>query len=159
MAEVGFTLWDLYDTYTTLTDPCASGSDKLMTAGGALLGLVAPGGGYGTGARLLDDALDVTSHRKAIRKGLAELTGEAPAAAHAHHMFPVKHGDKFAAAGIDVNDPRYGAWWGATSHLQNARGYNEAWGQFLDSPTPRTADEIYGFGKELAGRYGLTVNY
>lgn len=59
--ELSLTLYDIYNTYTTLTDPCASSSEKWATAGGALLGVFAPGGGYsvaGKGANKLGDALD-----------------------------------------------------------------------------------------------------
>lgn len=42
-----------------------------------------------------------------------------------------------------------------TSFTNDALGQPER----VEDALPRTANEIYAFGKELAGRYGLTINY
>ncbi len=62
----------------------------------------------------------------------------------------------FERAGINIHDPKYGAWWERTSHLQNVSRYNLEWEQFLRGGR-RTADEILQFGREISGRYGLEI--
>jgi hypothetical protein len=73
---------------------------------------------------------------------------------HAHHIFPIERGPDFVKAGIDVN--KYGAWWEGTSHLSNARAYNQAWKEFFDSfinSTP-TQMQIYQKALDLKIMYG-----
>ncbi|MCG8461863.1 MAG: hypothetical protein MI919_36735, partial [Holophagales bacterium] len=45
--ELGLTLWDLYDAGSTLIDPCATATEKILSGGGLMLGMAAPGGGFG----------------------------------------------------------------------------------------------------------------
>lgn len=49
--EVASTLYDLYDTYKTFTDPCSSDLDKFLSAAGLAGGFIGPGGGYGFAAK------------------------------------------------------------------------------------------------------------
>ncbi|MDY7094418.1 MAG: RHS repeat-associated core domain-containing protein [Acidobacteriota bacterium] len=49
--EVALTLYDLYDAWDTVSDPCADLWDKGLSVGGLGLGAVLPGGGYGVGAK------------------------------------------------------------------------------------------------------------
>jgi RHS repeat-associated protein len=51
--ETGFTAYDTYDTVTTLLDPQESGFNKILSSGGFVLGVVAPGGGYGKISKIL----------------------------------------------------------------------------------------------------------
>ena len=51
--EIGLSLWDAYETGKTLLDPCASLGDKVSSGGGFMLGMIGPGGGYGTGAKAI----------------------------------------------------------------------------------------------------------
>lgn len=95
--------------------------------------------------------------RRGFRRDLAALTELLPEWAHAHHMFPVKFRRQFAEAGIVIGDARYGAWWEATEHLANARGYNEAWEGFLVTNPNR--EQILEFGRTLAGQYGLKIHF
>ena len=46
--EVGLSIWDLITTVQTWLDPCEKLSTKLTTTGLFFVGMVAPGGGYGT---------------------------------------------------------------------------------------------------------------
>ncbi len=51
LVEIGLSAYDAYETGRTITDPEASSSEKLIAGGGFILGLFAPGGGYGTAAK------------------------------------------------------------------------------------------------------------
>jgi RHS repeat-associated protein len=92
-----------------------------------------------------------------FRENLSRATGRHVADAHAHHVFPHKFRRQFSRLGIDVNDPRFGAWWEAGDHLSNARAYNTAWEQFLG--TRPTIDQVMEFGKNLAAQYGLDISF
>ncbi|MCW0448581.1 hypothetical protein NB706_001415 [Xanthomonas sacchari] len=52
--EVGLSLYDLYDTGQTLLDPCASVQTKSISVGMFAAGLFLPGGGYGVGAKKVE---------------------------------------------------------------------------------------------------------
>jgi len=49
--EAGLSAYDIYDTASTLADPCSSDFDKGAAIGGLVMGMVLPGGGYGTGLK------------------------------------------------------------------------------------------------------------
>lgn len=51
ICEIGLTIYDYYDSYNTITDKNSSTFEKSASAGGLLLGMVLPGGGYGKGAK------------------------------------------------------------------------------------------------------------
>ncbi|HKE44283.1 MAG TPA: RHS repeat-associated core domain-containing protein [Steroidobacteraceae bacterium] len=92
-----------------------------------------------------------------FRANLVSLTGKEPANAQAHHMLPQAFESQFAARGININDPKYGAWWNATQHLAKSAEYNKQWETFL--ATNPNAREIERFGRIMASRYDLEINY
>jgi RHS repeat-associated protein len=51
--EVGSTLYDAYTAHRTLNDPNASATEKSVTTGGLLAGILLPGGGYGTAGKAI----------------------------------------------------------------------------------------------------------
>jgi hypothetical protein len=92
-----------------------------------------------------------------FRENLARLTGRMPEDAHAHHVFPQALAKEFLELGINVNDPRFGAWWARSSHLKNSYQYTQRWRRLLaGSPT---REQILQFGRELANEYGFQINY
>lgn len=46
VAEVGLAIWDAYDTYSTITDPCATTTEMFVAGTLFLAGAALPGGGY-----------------------------------------------------------------------------------------------------------------
>jgi hypothetical protein len=92
-----------------------------------------------------------------FRENLARLTGRMPKDAHAHHVFPQALAKQFRNAGINVHDPRYGAWWEQSSHLKNAAEYARRWEKFLER-TP-TFEQILQYGRELGDEFGFQVNF
>ena len=105
-AEVALTAYDVYDVITTISDPDASGRDKALTIGGALLGVVAPGGGYSQadeGVEILaglrrtfndngyrrefyDDAGNATHYRDPMTNEMVTVTDDM--VIHADHILP-----------------------------------------------------------------------
>jgi len=92
-----------------------------------------------------------------FRENLSRLTGELPAESHAHHVFPRKLASIFSELGIDIHDPRYGAWWARSSHLKKSAEYTSKWEEFL--VRTRTREEILQYGRDLGVEYGFKVNF
>jgi len=118
---------------------------KTGGTGGAAAGLTA------TGERLLPFTA------RNFRANLGRLTGEIPEGVHAHHVFPRQFSAQFERLGIEINDPRFGAWWQAGAHQREAAAYNRAWRQFL-SANP-TTEQALQFGREISRQYGITVGF
>jgi hypothetical protein len=92
-----------------------------------------------------------------FRENLARLTGELPAESHAHHVFPQKFAREFSEMGINVHDPKYGAWWARSSHLKKAVEYTKKWEQFISrNPTP---EQVLKLGKALGAEYGFKIHF
>ncbi|MBN1206979.1 MAG: hypothetical protein JXB05_18995 [Myxococcaceae bacterium] len=92
-----------------------------------------------------------------FRENLARLTGQLPEGAHAHHVFPHALKIKFQEKGINIHDPRFGAWWEQSKHLKNADRYNKKWEEFFrQNPT---LEQILQFGREMGGEFGFQVNF
>jgi RHS repeat-associated protein len=92
-----------------------------------------------------------------FRANLVKLTGSNPRDAQAHHVFVQKFESQFAAKGINIHDPRYGAWWNTATHQAKSLEYERKWETFL--ATNPTADQIMQYGKILAWKYDLKVMY
>lgn len=92
-----------------------------------------------------------------FRENLARLTGELPAQSHAHHVFPQKFATDFKAMGINIHDPKYGAWWAQSSHLKKATEYAKKWDAFIVREPTR--EQILQFGRDLGVEYGFKVNF
>ncbi|RWD29385.1 MAG: hypothetical protein EOS34_28075 [Mesorhizobium sp.] len=69
VAEIGLSAYDAYDTASTLLDPNASARDKWISGGGFVLGMIAPGGGYGSGGKIAVESLEqVADHAPRVFK-------------------------------------------------------------------------------------------
>lgn len=92
-----------------------------------------------------------------FRENLGRLTGGIPDHAQAHHIFPQRFVERFERAGINIHEPRYGAWWRSGAHQKSAAAYNAEWRRFLD--TSPSTEQILQFGRDLAREYGLTIHF
>jgi RHS repeat-associated protein len=135
----------------------------LWNAGISLAAMVPVVGDLGKGLRYTDDVADIAKAAKLkeltrdnFRENLIRYTGNSPYPdMHAHHVFPHEFRDKFWSAGIDVNDPRFGAWWDAGAHLNNHKKYNDEWREFLRQNPTR--DQVIERGRDLADELGFSV--
>ena len=66
ICEIGLTIYDYYDSYNTITDKNSSTFEKSASAGGLLLGMILPGGGYGKGAKVVAKGVDKFSDAKKV---------------------------------------------------------------------------------------------
>lgn len=94
-----------------------------------------------------------------FRENLRRLTGGIPAGAHAHHVLPVKFEKQCQAAGINIHEPRFGAWWEASAHLKAKEPYNARWTAFFIRDTPPSMEEILQFGRKIASDYELQIYF
>jgi hypothetical protein len=92
-----------------------------------------------------------------FRENLARLTGRMPEGAHAHHVFPQVLAKRCQRVGINVHDPKFGAWWEKSSHLKKATEYTRRWAEFLDNEPTYT--QILEFGRKLGSEFGFQVNF
>jgi hypothetical protein len=93
-----------------------------------------------------------------FRQNLINRTGVEPPNAQAHHVFPQKFEGDFSRLGIDIHDPKFGAWWDVSAHTQNSYAYNQAWEGFFASGRA-TASDAMTFARQLAGTYGYSVGF
>jgi RHS repeat-associated protein len=95
------------------------------------------------------------------RAQLIERTGVNLPNSRCHHMLPQAQEFRqyFKAAELNINDPRFLAWWEKTSHMQNWYQFNQEWRTFFrNSPNP-SADDILGFARKLGKDYGLELGF
>jgi len=137
------------------------GSAAFNTLSDLPLGKAAKGIGAGAGVLLplirgsSDTLRSFTSAN--FRENLGRLTGSIPFGSQAHHVFPQKFAERFEKLGINVHDPRFGAWWDAVEHGAHSRAYNDVWqGFFQGNPTQQGALDL---ARDLSSRYGYGVNF
>lgn len=94
-----------------------------------------------------------------FRENLGRMTGGIPESAHAHHVLPVKFEGKCQAAGINIHEPRFGAWWEARAHKASASGYNIRWEQFFEKNAAPSIERILEEGRRIASDYGLQIYF
>ncbi|MCK4543255.1 MAG: hypothetical protein KAU17_13560, partial [Spirochaetales bacterium] len=94
-----------------------------------------------------------------FRKNLKRYTGESGYGKHAHHVFPQEFINDFEALGIDIHDPRGGAWWEGSDHLNKAKEYNQQWETFFQENPTAKPEDVLNYGRELADEYGFDINY
>ncbi len=88
-----------------------------------------------------------------FRNNLIKLTGENPSTEEqAHHVFPQKFRSFFEKAGINIDDPRFGSWWEASSHQKSAASYNKIWNDFLS--TNPSKSQILREGRAIMTAFG-----
>ncbi len=92
-----------------------------------------------------------------FRYNLSGLTGEIPEGAEAHHVFPQAFESEFNQVGLNIHDPKFGAWWEAGEHGRRAYEYNQRWRAFLDTKPSQT--QILDFGRKVMSDYNIPINY
>ena len=92
-----------------------------------------------------------------FRDRLSKVSGLSidPSEAQAHHVFPVKYGDKFRKVGIEPNN--YGAWWATDAHRSNSSAYNKAWDDFWNRSykTNITREDCFKYLDYLRGTFNF----
>lgn len=140
-------------------DTNAPGDDSLQqvwTMPGPLAKTAAAGGALLAFTRRADDGLRAMT-RENFRENLSRLTGGIPEGMHSHHVFPQKFAREFSRIGINVHDPRFGAWWEAAAHVGFSAEYNRAWQRFFAQGG--SSEQALDFARKLASDYGYRLNF
>ena len=75
-------------------------------------------------------------------------------AAQAHHVLPQALEDTFNKLGINVHDPKWGAWVEGGTHQSWTRSYQDAWVQWLGDNPYATIEQVEAQASTLAEMYG-----
>jgi RHS repeat-associated protein len=76
VAEIAGTVADVAATVQTLRDPNASRTEKVATVVGTVAGIVAPGGGYGVGAKYVVKALKGKATKTVVNQGVQQTVDQ-----------------------------------------------------------------------------------
>jgi RHS repeat-associated protein len=93
-------------------------------------------------------------HNMVVRTGI-----DPPSNFHAHHVFPIKHERDFSRAGMNIHDPKFGAWWDQHGHQTNGKLYNDLWQDFFDNHDNPTVAQVLKEGRKLARTFGLEIGF
>ena len=96
-----------------------------------------------------------------FRAALKGFLGDPPAGGKydAHHVFPVKWGQRFWDAGINANDAKYGSWVPSYNHSVMSTAYNREWEVFFRQNPAADMPQILNYGRALAAEYHFDVHY
>jgi hypothetical protein len=180
--DYGWTAYDAYKCTQILTDPNASQSEKEMAATDLAMAAafeaiepddalpvslpiddLARKGLIKVGKEVGEEASAKafkTFNKDNFRPNLQILTGRSSdyiKGKQAHHILPQKFEDKFSMLGLDIHDPKFGAWVDGTTHGSWSWQYNKQWEEFLD--TKPTQEDVLDFAKELAEQYGYDTYF
>ncbi len=95
-----------------------------------------------------------------FRHNLKVLTRvDAPSNVQAHHVLPISHQRHFDAVGINIHEPKWGAWWDGSIHPSSSSAYRKDWNAFFQLHPRATAAQVQAKARELADIYGFSVNF
>ncbi|MGN0202124.1 MAG: RHS repeat domain-containing protein [Candidatus Cryptobacteroides sp.] len=83
-----------------------------------------------------------------FRENLSRMTGVNPSGMEAHHTIPVKFEKEMTDLGVNVHDPKYGAWLPKDKHRKTAHEYNKRWESLFDKKNLSIKD-VEQFAKDL----------
>ena len=126
----------------------------------SLAAVIPVAGNFATGTRMVGKTAS-KAYRYTVnnfRDNLIRLTSLDPGKAYqAHHIFPKKFEKYFNQVGINIHDPKYGAWWETKTHGKKSYEYNQEWMKILRGKP--TIDDIMNKARELAKEYGYKLNF
>jgi len=87
---------------------------------------------------------------RSLGKSAEEIAGK-----DAHHMLSQaeKLAEQFSKAGLNIHDPKFGAFWDRATHQGLSSQFNADWTAFLSKD--RTAEQIQKYARVLAVRYDI----
>jgi len=156
---------------TALVAAVPSGGTSLVVGGSAIVieGEVVVAGvaeaAYGTGVFFASAANQpkpprYTKHN--FRRNLENRTPKPQGMQNpeAHHMLPQEFADRFGEHGVNVHDPRWGAWVeGGGGHQSWSKSYNAAWKAWLDTHAGANIDDIIVQAQRMAAEYGINWSW
>ena len=92
-----------------------------------------------------------------FRQNLLEFTGQSGQGMDAHHVFPQRFESQFQQAGINIHRPQHGSLVPQAAHRSWSHAYNVRWKNFFRSTPNPTQQQIFNFGRQLAGEFGFHI--
>jgi RHS repeat-associated protein len=80
----------------------------------------------------------------------------------AHHMLPEALEKEFSRLGVNVHDPRWGAWVEGTppgTHQNWSYAFNQAWKEWLNKNRGATLEQIIAQTQKMATEYGINWSW
>ena len=93
-------------------------------------------------------AIDTPTNRNGLRRAMEKISSKPFADAQAHHGLPWNYREWFAEKGLNVNDPKFGAWvkgGGNGGHQSWSKDYDKVWGKFIEENINATVEQIEKF--------------
>ena len=119
-------------------------------------------GNFATGTKMVGKTAS-KAYRYTVnnfRDNLIRLTSLDPGKAYqVHHVFPKKFENDFNRLGINIHDPKYGAWWETKTHGKKSYEYNQEWEIFLGDKKFIPYEQLEAKARELANKYGYKLNF
>ena len=158
-ALLAATVYGYYDDLVTLTSPEATPGEIGLAAFDLMTG-------FGSEAKLAATHLGI--HELAVtnlrsftfrnfRHNLGYITGGIKEGMQAHHVLPKRHEKEFLSYGINVHDPKYGAWLDPFIHNSTHTSYDARWSVFFNGykkkGTTPTVEEIEEEARKLMNEY------
>jgi hypothetical protein len=124
-AEAALSAYDAYNTYQTVTSQSTSRWEKVATAGGFVLGTVAPGAGYGTaGKAVANNVTDVAQSKALTNVAKSTVHGnslQSPKLNYGYQLVDKFDSNKILKFGITGNNVPFRRYSGPQYEFMNAR--------------------------------------
>ena len=150
---------DFVDNANTLFDSDASAFEKGIAAVDLVTGFgdeakwfaktVGISDAIVDGARVVDGIKFKSFTRNNFRDNLGRLTGGIPDGMQAHHTLPYAFETEFSRIGINIHDPKYGAWLDSKLHKKLSHKYNAEWKKFFKDNPSYTVEQVMEYAQKL----------
>ena len=93
-------------------------------------------------------AITAPTNRNGLRSAMEKISPKPFAEAQAHHGLPWNYREWFAQRGLNVNDPKFGAWvkgGGNGGHQSWSKAYDNVWNKFITDNPNATAQQVEKF--------------
>lgn len=146
---------------------CAIPGGVVLTAEGVMVVGGTAEAAYGSGVLLYargNPTKGPSYTARNFRRNLENRTPKPPGMqnAQAHHMLPEALEKEFNRLGINVHDPRWGAWVEGTppgTHQNWSYEYNQIWREWLDKNREATLEQIIAQAQRMAAKYGISWSW
>lgn len=91
------------------------------------------------------NVIKVPTNRNELKNAMRKISSKPFASAQAHHGLPWKYREWFAKIGLNINDPKHGAWvkgGGNGGHQSWSKEYDNVWKEFIENNPNASANQV-----------------
>jgi hypothetical protein len=138
---------------------CAVAVAPVLAGEGALAGVGTLEGVAGTGILFTNSKNSVPGPRYTVNNFRENLENTKPipddiSQPQAHHILPQALNERFTKLGININDPKWGAWVEGGIHQSWSSAYNQDWVNWLNVNPGASVSDVEMEASNLAKAYG-----